>query len=143
MTRKGKRGRQVPPSEGGGRGRAYPLSLRLRVVKEALRGDIPLDRLSRVFGPHPNTIVNWLALYDQGGEDALVPPEPVLPRRAAQPLPWPARGRAGEIRRGGESAYRPLEEFHPVRSVRTGNADNVGSNLLRGFVPLKTGRQMA
>jgi transposase-like protein len=61
------------------------LSLRLRVVKEALRGDIPLDRLSRVFGPHPNTIVNWLALYDQGGEDALVPPEPVPP---------PLRGRS-------------------------------------------------
>lgn len=72
-------GRRVPGQGGGspeeqtGRGRAYPLVLRLRVVEQAMTGGVSLVKLSRLFGPSVTAIVNWVNAYEKGGVDALVP----------------------------------------------------------------------
>lgn len=77
MAKRRKRGRWADRElETDRRGRAYPLALRLKVVEEALRGETSLRQLSRVFGPCVTTIENWLALYDEGGVDALTPEPP-------------------------------------------------------------------
>jgi len=83
MAKRKKRGRWTGAelgreSRAPGRGRAYPLALRLKVVEQALRGDTTLAQLSRVFGPSVTTIENWLHAYDRGGLDALTP-TPVQP----------------------------------------------------------------
>ena len=65
-----------------GRGRAYPLSFRLRVVEEALRGQTSRTQLSRVFGPSVQTIDHWVELYEEGGVESLTPVPPTPPPRA-------------------------------------------------------------
>src|SRR5438067_5993339 len=71
-----------------GSGRPYPLAFRMRVVDEVLSGIVSIDEAARVFGPSPTTVSNWLALYEQGGEEALRPqptgPAPRPPTHAQQ-----------------------------------------------------------
>lgn len=86
MAKKKTRGRSKGREVGGdssmpGRGRAYPLAFRLKVVEEALRAQVSLAQLSRVFGPSVTTIEHWLTLYESGGLDALVPTPPTPPKR--------------------------------------------------------------
>ena len=80
---KGRGGGSRTPNQGGGspgelpgRGRAYPLTLRLRVVEQAMSGAASLNKLSQVFGPSVTAIVNWVRAYEKGGVDALVPRRP-------------------------------------------------------------------
>ncbi len=86
--RKARGGGRMSPGQGGGspeqlpgRGRAYPLALRLRVVEQAMSGTVSLGKLSRLFGPSVTAIVNWVSAYEKGGVDALVPKPPKPPPR--------------------------------------------------------------
>jgi len=91
----------------GGRGRAYPLALRMRVVEQAMTGGVSLGRLSQLFGPSVTAIVNWVNAYEKGGVDALVP----------KPAPPPPR-RTSVAQQAKQQAVVGLREEHPEYGTR-------------------------
>src|SRR5687768_10910501 len=86
--------------------RAYPVTLRLKVVEQVERGT-SVAEAARVFGPMEHTIRAWLAAYRKGGVEALVPKPVEAPKRKAK---------AGtEVKR---DAVLEMKESHPEYGTR-------------------------
>jgi transposase-like protein len=77
MTRgKNRVGREQPDRRSelrGGRGRSYPVELRIRVVQEVLERGTSRAQVTRLFGICSTTIQTWIDAYRRDGVDGLVP----------------------------------------------------------------------
>jgi transposase InsO family protein len=89
MGKKRRRSRRITPpqmqsghaQERGGRGRAYPLAFRLRVVEEVMSGRATIAKVAQAFGVCVTTVLTWVSAYEEGGVDTLAPRPSVTIKR--------------------------------------------------------------
>ncbi|HEX8795390.1 MAG TPA: IS481 family transposase [Polyangiaceae bacterium] len=93
----------------GGRGSAYPLAFRMRVVRSVREKGVGLLDVAQAYGLSPTTVSNWLRLFDAGGSEALTP------RRRG---PKPGSREAGAAKRQVVVATRREHPSWGTRRIR-------------------------